>query len=549
MTAASLMRALAARRLQTPPLAVPTVAVAGAMLLALAALGFILRFSVNQPVVDEWDLTHVLLGGMSLGEWSFTRLNEHLFIPANAAFFLLHAVSGLDFRVGMLANLAAHLLASLLLIGAARTIRGGPSAADLLLPAALLHWGHAYNLLMSFQLAFGLFLLAAAAMLRIIAAAAPGREGRTATHAAIALLLLMLNGGMGVAFVPVLSIWIGALAWRSGRRLPWLLLALAWAYCAIALLGAAHTAARPGDTISATRFAWCVVQYLGMGTGLWYDGPHWPRNGLLIAAGYAVLCVVLAWRCLRQTDGGRTAGLLCFLLGHAAVAAGIALSRGGGIAERYVSLSCIGVAAAYLAVLTLQPRPWLRWPALAAAALLVVANIGPGQHYGHDLRGTHRSFEADLRGGMPCGFLSDKYQDRLRVGDNLEPAIDRLRAAGVRHFALAAPTPQMAELPIAAARLDANLPGPGRRVLGLLAEIEVVERTPWSELHLHVATRSGKRTLPLWPPRAPGRYVLRFWIDDRPESIRLIEPSLPSAIRLHRLAWLVPQESNARNSE
>src|SRR5207244_2379722 len=47
-----------------------TYLIAGTIALALAALGYILRFSVNAPVVAEWDLTHVLLGGMSLWDWS-----------------------------------------------------------------------------------------------------------------------------------------------------------------------------------------------------------------------------------------------------------------------------------------------------------------------------------------------------------------------------------------------------------------------------------------------------------------------------------------------
>src|SRR5262245_46362048 len=91
--------------------------------IVVAALVYILRFAVNAPVVDEWDLTFAVFN-MSLWDWSFTRLNEHLFITANAAFWLLHKASGLDFRAGMIANLLAHTLASLILINAAKRMQG-----------------------------------------------------------------------------------------------------------------------------------------------------------------------------------------------------------------------------------------------------------------------------------------------------------------------------------------------------------------------------------------------------------------------------------------
>ena len=403
--------------------------------MVIAAAVFIFKYAVNAPVVDEWDLTHVVLGGMTLGEWTFTRLNEHLFIPANAAWYVIMKGSGLEFRAGMIVNLIAHVGATIILLRTAHRLRGRSSIADLVLPALLLNWGHAYNLLMSYQIAFGLFAIFAAVMLWVIATAEVGREGHTANRASLALLLLMLNGGMGIALVPMLTLWIAVLAWRAKTALPFVLLAMALVYTAFALLGAPKVSATPTESLPLERVAWCVVQYLGMGTGLWYDGPHWPRNGRIIAAVYIAVAIALTVAMLRRRDGGRSAGFLAFLLGHFAIALGIALSRGGGIAERYVTISAVGAAAAYLALVSLGP--WPRWVTLAAAAfamMLFAANVSPGSKYGHAHRSLYRDFERDLRDGMTAAELCDKYAKRLRVGSNLIPAIERLKTHGIREF-------------------------------------------------------------------------------------------------------------------
>ena len=512
---------------------------AGTIVLAFAALGYILRFSVNAPVVDEWDLTHVLLGGMTLWDWSFTRLNEHLFIPANAVFYLLHKVSGLDFRVGTIANLLAHTAAAIILLRTARRLRGRTSLADLILSAALLHWGHAYNLLMSYQLAFGLFAVSAAIMLWVIATAEPEMEGRTATRGSFALLLLMLNGGMGIAFVPALAVWIGVLAWKAKRILPFALLALAGMYAAIALFGATKASATPNETIPLGRLAWCVVQYLGIGSGLWYDGPHWPRNGIIIAAGYAIILGCLVIATLRRRDGGRSAGFLLFLLGHFAVAGGIAVSRGGGLAERYVTISAIGIVAAYLGALSCgPPTAWLKWLGLAVAIALFTANIAPGEHYGYDLRSLYRRLERDLRAGVPIGFLRDKYQTLLRVGDNLEPALERLRTHKIREFTDAVPTPRMIDIPIEDVQ---RLTTPSATVLGIRAEVEVVQANIWSEVRVRWMSAEGPKEAVVYPPRSVGVYRLRLWVNDLPRGAQLT--AAPNAVRIRGATWLLHAET------
>lgn len=540
-----------------------TLVILGTCAIFAAALGYILRFSVNDPFVDEWDLTQVILGGMTLSEWTFTRLNEHYFISGNAIWYVTMKASGLDFRAGMFVNLLLHLTASIVLMRSARRIRGWSSLADLAFPAVLLHWGHAYNLLMSYQIVFGCFTLSAAVMLWVVSTAVAGLEIRTAKRGVTALLVLMINGGMGLAFVPPLVIWIAILLLRRPvaptrtvtdaspvepddaragtrhllSRIPFAIsgLVLALTYTAYVLLGSPRVSAAPSEALSLTRVAWCTAQYFGIGTGLWIDGPHWPRNCTIVACIFAVLMIVLTSVTWRRCDGGRGAGFLFFLTGHFAVAIGIAVSRGGGLAERYVTISAVGVASALLAMLVLWDGRFTRRLLVAVAILSVASNFAPGESFGHRHRSLYRNFDKDLQAGMPIGFLRDKYQSRLRVGENLEPAIERLKVHHVRQFDYAIPTPPMNELPIANAEFDEVLTNPPGMVLGLVVEIEVKQSTPWSEMRLVTDGVS----LEVYPPLTPGVYRLRFWINKSIQTAKLIEASQPHVLKLRSASWLV----------
>lgn len=505
---------------------------AGTAIFFAAAASYVLRFAANAPVVDEWDLTQVVLGGMTLSEWTFTRLNEHLFIPANALWYLTMKASGLNFRAGMLINLLFHLAASIMMMVAARRLRGFTSLVDLAFPAAMLHWGHAYNLLMSYQLAFGLFALCAAAMLWVIATAEPGREGRTAFRGSLVLLVLMLNGGMGLAFVPPLAVWIVALACRARAVSPLALVLLAIGYTLWALLGAPSVAAAPRESLPIGQLAWCVIQYLGMGLGLWYDGPHWPRNGIMLASVFLVMAISLMVACIRRTDGGRSAGLLAFLAGHLAVAAGIAFSRGGGIAERYVTISAVGLCGLLLAGIHFKPQlPRIATAIFAALILLLFyLNASAGERYGQTHRAIYRSIERDVHDGMPARYLCDKYQTLLRVGDNLIPALERLNASPIRLYGNLK-TEEVSEqehdvIITLSERLSSN-----GIVRGLLIEVEQTQVVPVCEVSLRWSGGESR----IFPPRTPGVYVRRLWLNaDVRDAVLSVSPTL----KIRRAAWL-----------
>ena len=579
----ALTRRFAARPWARPlPVGAPTagrVVAAVTVALAGAAAGYVLRFSVNAPVVDEWDLTFPLLGGEDPWRWVFSRLNEHRYPAANAAFVVLHKLTGLDFRAGMFATVAVLTAAAVLIAAAARRVRGRAHPADVLIPAVLLHWGHQYNLLMGYQLAFGLFVLAAAVLLRVVAAAEPGAEARTGTRAGLVLLFLMLNGGMGVAFVPPVAGWVAYLAWRVARaggpgarwRAAGVLLPLvpaAW-YAADTLLGTPKTDALPAATPPPGQFALAVAQYLGMGLGTWFPKVNLLAAGPAVGAAFLAAAGVLVAAVRRGDDRPRAVGLMAVLGGHLAVAVGIAAARGGAAVDRYATISAVGVLAAYLALVAYGPRLSRRTGValgLAAAAAVAAANAGQGYRFGLIHRMYYRAFAADLKAGMPVDFLADKYRVPFLVNERFAGNIDRLRVNRVRGFAAAVPTPPLAAVPaplpapltipgcddagFASAPPGVDLPPPpaGRRVAGVRVTYELPTQLPFLELKVTWASPPGgpRRSAGVYAPTKPGRHTVAFWLDDAPAAARLVPGCPTGGLTVHAVEWLVPAESPPR---
>lgn len=540
------------------------VVAAAVLVLAAAAGGYVARFSANAPVVDEWELTFPLLGGQDPWAWTFSRLNEHLYVPANLAFVALHKLTGLDFRAGMAATVAALTAAAALAAAAARRVRGRSHVADVFIPAVLLHWGHQYNLLMGYQLAFGLFALAGAALLWVAAAAEPGREFRTGVRAGLLLLFVMLNGGMGVAFVPAVAGWVAYLAgrvWRTAgpRRAAVVLLPLvpATAYTAYALLTTPQTPAGSGPTPPPGQFTLAVLQYLGMGLGSWFPDANLHVAGPAVGAAFLAAAGLLAAAAGRDDNRPRAVGLLAVLGGHLAVAVGIAAVRGGAAVDRYVTISAVGVLAAYLAAVAYGPALPRRLGVvlgLAAATAVVAANFGPGQRFGLIHRMYYRGFEADLKAGMPVDFLADKYRAPFLVDERFAADIERLRVNHVRYFAAAVPTPAMTvipaggpvHLPADGVRPGLDLPPPGRKVLGVRVTYELDRAVPWLELRATWPAPAGgpPRSASAFAPTGPGPHTLALWVDDAPAALRL-EPGGPTfGVTIRSVEWLVSPGEN-----
>jgi hypothetical protein len=550
------------------PAAPPAGRLVAAAVLALAAAagGYVARFSENAPVVDEWELTFPLLGGQDPWARAFSRLNEHLDIPGNLAYVALHKLTDLDFRAGLAATVATLTAAAVLVAAAARRIRGRSHVADVFIPAVLLHWGHQYNnLLMGYQLVFALFALAGAALLWVSATAEVGREFRTGVRAGLVLRFVMLNGGMGLSFVPVIAGWVIYLVGRvrrtgGTRRALVVLLPLvpAAAYTAYVLLTTPRTSAS-GPTPPPGQFALAILQYLGMGLGSWFPQANLHVAGPLVGAAYLAVAAGLVAAVARNDNRPRAVGLLAVLGGHLAVAVGIAAVRGGAAVDRYVTISAVGVLATYLASVACGPALPPRLGAvlaLTAATAIVVANLGPGERFGLIHRTYYRGFGADLKAGMPVEFLADKYRAPFLVDERFAADIERLRVSRVRYFAAAVPTPVMAAVPAGSgspvqftlgAGAGIDLPPPGREVFGVRVTYVLERAVPWLELRTTGPAPAGgrSRTASAFAPTGTGRHTVALWVNDAPAAMRL-DPACPTfGMTIRSVEWLIPPGGKA----
>ena len=121
----------------------------------------------------------------------------------------LARLTNYDFRAGAVANVLVLSAASLFLLRAVWRARGETRLADVLIPIALLHLGHWYNLIWGHQLFFA---IAAAVMCGVVGVIintrGPDNVLRNGLLVALAGVALVGCGGPGVCFLPALALWL-----------------------------------------------------------------------------------------------------------------------------------------------------------------------------------------------------------------------------------------------------------------------------------------------------------------------------------------------------
>jgi hypothetical protein len=114
-----------------------------------AALWFVWDYGTNVPFwPDEWGYASILSGEQPVSlAWLWQQHLEHRLPFPKLVWLGLLRVTGYDFRAGMYCNVLLLGALALVLILAARKLRGRTSYADAFFPLILLHWGHWENLL------------------------------------------------------------------------------------------------------------------------------------------------------------------------------------------------------------------------------------------------------------------------------------------------------------------------------------------------------------------------------------------------------------------
>jgi hypothetical protein len=422
-------------------------------MMVVLAFGFIAVYGSRIPYLDEWELVPTLTHNRPLTlDWLWAQHNEHRIPLARLVLLALYWPTGFDLRAGMIFNVSVLAGLSGAMIRTAERLRGRASYADIFFPLAWLHWGHCYNVLMGWQVVFMIPVLILGTILLVIV-----RRGANLTPGSILLAgagiaMLPLCGGLGLMFVPALSLWLGIGAmtlWSSGRQTGRRGAVLLLLFAAAAVLLAARyfvdfQTSPPSHATLRSRIQ-TSLEFLSTAFGV-LERPLWWRLATIVVVALLVSAASLWLAWVREpAERLRILGLLLFLAGACSLALAIGWGRAGfgpmGLARRYVSLSALVPCACYFACLRYGRGPMARHvpEALCLVCLgMLWINTRDGLAYARQLSGTLKEFDADLKSGQPPFMLAGRYT-RFPAGvypnaANLESFLQMLHQAQMGIF-------------------------------------------------------------------------------------------------------------------
>ncbi len=559
------------------------------VVLFVLVVGYLCRFALTTPMLDEWDMVPALTGEMPLEVWLWAPHNDHRYPLPKLIFWSATRLLHFELRVNHVVN--AFLLAGTvaMLLTTLRRLRGRWHPLDALVPALLLHWGHYENLLLGYQVAFLLPVFLASCWLVL----SIRRSQPTVTDALWGggvLLLIMLCGGIGLAFVPWLSLWLGSVAWRErsnwGRvGLVVLAVGLSWAYLGVCLHGLVG-AVNPGEPKSQGVKLLAAWHMLSMSGGFLGVRMPWLLGGVVFAlmAGASFVAGRVTRKCPQERL--RAVGLLLFLGAILSLALGIGAARTYGLVSRYAHLAAMGVIGGYFALVLYGPvlprrLGWLL--GVSVPTLLVLGNLEAGLIHGTFRQLNARLLEADVRAGMPAAFLAEKHaiqcgyyaldpgcpevttgtQSRFEEWQKrFAVQIQRLGRAEIGYFRHLQTIPRMTEveLPrsqwesdrIVALPVEAFVCGKGPNgigfhlgrpslVKGIRLELWIPVKIPWFPLAVCWQDEQGRQQQAhVFLKALAGKYTTQFWVDARLDTFQIVSCAPGPDLRLQRITLLKP---------
>lgn len=532
-------------------------------------LGYVAAFGTNSPYQDEWHSVAVMTGHEPLTlAWLWSLENEHRIpLPRFLDWALFH-VAGRDFRGAMYANVLGlgGLAAALLL--AARGLRGRTDWPDALFPLLLLHWGQAYNLLFGHQI-FVVAPVCFAGTALVVAARHPGRlSGGAATVAGLCLLLMPLCGGLGLAWVVPLTLWLAAStrrAWRAGsdgRAAAGVAAACVTGAAALSVayfvgFDARYTPQRP----SLPQTLQVALEFLSTAFGVLQSRAWWAAAGWLVAVSFCAGFWALKAFVHRPDERVRSAGFLAILAGVALEAAGVAWGRAGfgpgaGLAQRYTTMTALAVCAAYLSSLAYAPGRVggaLRLVLFATSLAMLWPNTTNGLVYGEGLRSRFAQCERDVRRGVPPAVIANQYSrapnllGRAWRKKQYARELVMLREAKVGWYRFLREDPAWREEPLpptAPGRvLQYRLPTP-TFVYALRFTFRYAPGPSFAKLHVTWQAVPSKETgtFAISLPRKDQDDTLLIWVDGKLNEFSIDQGEDASGCRISDVTLLVPPE-------
>ncbi len=418
----------------------------GAVWAALVAITFsyVVEYARNWPVNDEWAFVGDFIGGdRQRTEWIFDRHAEHRYPFARAILVSIDEVCGHDYRIAIGVHAALLAAASGFLILAARRLRGTTEYTDCLFPALLLHRGHCEDLLMGYQIAFGLSVFCVAALVLALSGARP-----RLWSAALAVVGLAGGGGAGILYaIPLGAVLLGILV-RERRGIAPGLLAL------VAVFAAGWQIAdqlrkpplNPHNGAAKTAEVFLQAADGAFGRAVDDDFPSFGISiGVIVIAAAVLAAGSLARAVRREPAVHRPLGLLAVLAGTFGFLLAIGSVRTNGYAYRFSSFSQFAVIVPWLWTTRFPGRR--RWQVVVGAMVTAIAataivrqNWGVGTQYGDRYAAAYEAAEADARRGIPIDILAERNIYYFPSPDSNARPWGLLREAGIAPFS-ATPAP------------------------------------------------------------------------------------------------------------
>lgn len=516
------------------------------------------------PIMDEWDLLANTRDGHLTFGWMIQHHGEHRFPLPKLLWLTALRATGYDFRAVMFVTLTLLVAASILLMWTARGLRGRQHPADALVPALLLHWGHGFNLIMSFQLGFALVAYALAGWLWCAGRAAAG--SRLWLFGAVGYALVVIPcGGFGVTFAPAVVGWCAWAArreWRAGRvatgAVPFLAGVAAAAHTAW-VAATMPTGLNPTTSPVADPLAFgaAFVGSLSVAVGTWPAEVPVARwlVGIAVVALYAA-AAVRGCRKVRANPTPLRAALLAVVGGTLTTAAATAYARGGGYAERMADASAVGLVAAWLTLF----GGWIggRWVSavavLAAAGGLFWANWTPGLDHAIQTRHQTWHLRNDLLAGVPPAVLASRHghSGAVVVGEILSRHVVTLRDMGLPDFRAVPDDPPATAIPVVGLTLPLRVASPddtpldGLAVPATAVALRFRAHTPADMVRDRVtllwtdaASGRGHETEARPRPNVGDSYLL-YPVHGKPTGLRLRPDAGITELRLLSAEWLMP---------
>ncbi|MGL6073886.1 MAG: hypothetical protein ACRC8S_06980 [Fimbriiglobus sp.] len=386
--------------------------------MAVLDIRFLKVHAHNLPRQDEWEFIPAIYGQEAAIEWIWSRHYEHRYPLPRAVYLLLHNISGQDFRAGMVVTFVILLVATATLLCAVRKVRGRSDWVDLLIPALLLHQGHAENLTMGYQIVFSLTI----AWLTVALAAVVWRDWWgpkwVLTLTGFSTLGVALGGGTGLVFVPGLVLLHGYLLFqcRNSWGQPWTtwvllsilpLLSIFYFLAMIIDMKTHGTTAGVNDVqkMREVFFDFWTVSFGGAGQ----FGYPIPTIVLFLAASEIVFTSLRIYLA-KPAHRPMISGCLCLLIGFLLLSVAISVGRPLGGESRYAIFG--GFASCVLVLLHASVGNRLKngfflFPCIAFGIAYHASNSGQQFCETHDARTA--MLARDINRNVPVNFLGERH--------------------------------------------------------------------------------------------------------------------------------------------